>query len=378
MKVESISFPNLSSIQTKLTEIKESNFNPTIAICFCCPKMEIEVICQTFKEHQIQMIGCTSSGEICDGNIYKKSITCLLMELPVDAFEVVYCKGVGKDYFSNGAQIGSTAKEKFKNPGILIYSGGIGIDGESIVKGIKSQFEHEIPVYGGMGGDNLKFENVYVFSHEIYENNGLVALIIDTDKIRMSGLSYSGWNELGKMHKVTKANGNNLLEIDGKPALDLFNHYFGNIDYTSEQGKEGLRSIPAIYPLKIKSGVELMRSIVMYNVNDKSLILGGAIKEGENFKFCPTPSFGVIDKTVKAFEQLSKVIGTVDAILMNSCVGRHIAFGPMMEEEVEGCYNIWNKPMIGYMANGEFGNTGENQACEFHNVTCSLVTLTEL
>ena len=108
---------------------------------------------------------------------------------------------------------------------------------------------------------------------------------------------------------------------------------------------------------------------------NRALILAGGVKEGDQFKFCPTPDLRVVDTTVEKYQEFSKNLTSVDALIMNSCGGRQYAFGPIFDDEVEGIYNIWKKPMIGYMAYGEIGNTGEHEVCEFHNVTCALVTL---
>ena len=70
------------------------------------------------------------------------------MELPPEAFDVYSFDGDGYDYTQPGRALGEAAKRRFVNPGILIYSGGVGVDGESIIKGIKNNFDHEIPIYG--------------------------------------------------------------------------------------------------------------------------------------------------------------------------------------------------------------------------------------
>jgi len=114
------------------------------------------------------------------------------------------------------------------------------------------------------------------------------------------------------------------------------------------------------------------------NKKDKSLVLAGGVTEGDSFKFCNTPNFDVVDNTIERFGQLKEKIGQVDAIIMTSCAARLSVFGPMLDDEIDNIYNHWKKPMVGYFAYGEIGNTNlQNNNCEFHNVTCSIVTLTE-
>ena len=84
----------------------------------------------------------------------------------------------------------------------------------------------------------------------------------------------------------------------------------------------------------------------------------------------------MIEQTVDEFGLLQKDFPEADALILFSCKGRHGAFGPMLEDEVEGTYRHWKKPMIGLLTYGEFGDNGKGR-CEFHNETCSLVILKE-
>ena len=118
--------------------------------------------------------------------------------------------------------------------------------------------------------------------------------------------------------------------------------------------------------------------MLVSDIETKSLVLAGGVQEGETFQFCTSPSFEVVDKTIENIGTLKNKIGQVDAVVMISCGGRLSVFGPMLEDEVSEIYDLWKQPMVGYFAYGEIGNTNlQNDNCEFHNVTCSLVTITE-
>ena len=379
MKTISLSLKNLNELKTRLNELLKDDFKPTVAVSFSDPDFDLQGAMELFRANDIHAMGCTTAGEICDCGTKEKTFTILLMDMPKESFKVMYEPGFGNDYSEPASKLGNRAREAFKNPAILVYSGGIGVDGESIVRGIKEAFDREIPIYGGLGADHFHYNKVCTYTHKGVFDNGLSALVIDTDKIKVGGKTFSGWDDLGKTHLVTKAEGNILLEVDGKPALDLFNNYFKGVEYRQKEGSERLFTIPGIYSLKVKrdNGVEFMRSTLIYDFERKALILAGGIKKNDKFKFCPTPSFSVVELTIDEYRKMAVDNEKVDALIMNSCAGRQFAFGPMFDDEVEGIYDIWKVPMVGYMAYGEIGNTGEDQICEFHNVTCSLVSLTE-
>lgn len=375
MQSKSIAVFSIEELKTKLTDLLNTNFKPTVAVSFSSPDFNFREVGEVFKENQIALIGCTTSGEILNQKTLTDSLTFLLLEINPNHFKIFHQAYENKKADTAATELAKLAKSTFENPGIIVYSSGTTIDGESIVNNIKKVMGREIPIYGGLASDNFRHIATHTFTHESLNDFGIVGLIIDTDHIEMQGMAFSGWNELGKVHTVTKAESNILYEIDGKPALDQFRNYFGNLQFQSK-GEE-LFTIPGQYPLKITrpDGTVLMRAALIYDFKNKALILAGAVKSGDKFKFCPTPDFQVVQTTVEEYQKFSKKIGHADALIMNSCAGRQYSFGPMFDDEIEGIYNIWKKPMVGYMAYGEIGNTGINNSCEFHNETCSLLIL---
>ena len=119
-----------------------------------------------------------------------------------------------------------------------------------------------------------------------------------------------------------------------------------------------------------------MRSPLVLDEDNGSITLMGGVNQGDKFRFSNSPGFEVIEQTIEEFEQLKDKSPDVDALILYSCKGRHGALGPLLEDEISGLYNYWNKPMIGFLSYGEIGNTPSG-ICEFHNETCSLVSLRE-
>ena len=65
-----------------------------------------------------------------------------------------------------------------------------------------------------------------------------------------------------------------------------------------------------------------------------------------------------------------------DTLIIFSCAGRILSFGPMMNMEIEGLKNIWNVPMLGMFSNAELARaTGGN--LEMHNLTTCCVAIKE-
>jgi len=380
MNAVSFFVENNNNLESQLLANINSQFAPTLALCYCDDQFDIESALGVFKKHNIAVVGCSSSGEISNGEVGAKSLSIMLMDMDTEHFSINYFADEGNVYTKSALATGQAAKKAFENPAMFVYSAGVGVDGVSMINDISKAFEGVVPIYGGQAGDNFKFEKTFVFTSDGTHDNGIASITFNNSKIAVNGQTYSGWTDLGKTHTITKADNNILYEIDGKPALDLFNSYFKNIEYQKQLGSDELYTMPGIFPLKIQKndGVELLRSAMIFDFKNKALILAGGVEENAQFKFCPTPDFEVVNNTVDSYNNFGRLNKDVDAVILHSCAGRHFAFGPMLEDEVEGIHNIWEAPSIGFMSYGEFGNPSNKEKSEFHNVTCSLVTLKEI
>ena len=89
------------------------------------------------------------------------------------------------------------------------------------------------------------------------------------------------------------------------------------------------------------------------------------------------PDFDSIDKVVEDCKGIRDNAGQqADALIMFSCVSRHLSFGMVIKEEIEQVQQIWNAPMAGFFTYGEYGKSKKGKY-EYHNNACCLVALKE-
>lgn len=355
----------------------KSNFNATLAIVMSSSNFDVSAISDVFRNFNIDMIGCTTAGEIIDGKLHESTITALLFDIPKSWYKTI-SENNNVSIKKAAQKVRLQAHESFTNPSLFVLTGGITNDGEDIVQGLKEGFPEEIKIFGGLAGDDLKSKETNCFTHESIMNDGIVAIAFDANRIEINGLATSGWQALGSDHIVTKAKGNVIYTINDEPALDYFIKFFGKYDENSVSGKP-ISTISAQYPFQINKsgGYAVLRSPLSSNEKDRSLMLVGRIEEGTSFKFSISPGIEVVNETSELFEQFRKdKVEDVDALILVSCKGRHAALGPFINDEIENIYDQWKKPMIGFLSYGEIGNL-ENGICDFHNETCCLVTFKE-
>ena len=84
-----------------------------------------------------------------------------------------------------------------------------------------------------------------------------------------------------------------------------------------------------------------------------------------------------MEKVIKGVEELkANEMPEADALIVFSCAGRILAFGPLMNQEIEGIKKVWDVPMAGMFSNAELARaTGGN--LEMHNITTCCVAIKE-
>lgn len=367
---------NIINLEKELSILSKETFCPTLAIVFAAPAHHPEAISAIFTQHEINVFGCSTAGEIHNNQLSEGGISVLLLEIDRKYFNIKLIEntdGITKAAFD----LAMHSKSAFEQPALLVLSAGLTNDGEEIVDGLKSIIKDEFPVFGGLAGDDLKMIDTVIFSNHKRSKNGLIGLTFDSEKIELQGLAESGWAAVGPEHIVTSAKSNILYEINNQPALEVFTRYFGYFD-NPDTAQNLISTMSAQYPLQVKRGEDysVLRAPMSANEEDGSMMLVGAVHDGDSFRFSMAPGFEIIDKTVAKFHAWEQNQTQPDALILFSCKGRHAALGPLLENEIEGIYNQWKKPMVGFLSYGEIGNL-EGKSCDFHNETCCLVTIKE-
>lgn len=371
MKVHSFQCKSPEELKKNILE-QDPAFQPTLAVVFCSSGQDLDAIRTVFNTLKIDLAGCTTAGEIADAHLYEQSIVVMLL-----AVDRAYYR-IHVETYENGnvgaaaSSLGQQAVAAFNHPSGIILSGGLTADAELIIESLRKGAAKSFPIYGGMAGDDLEMRATSIFDNTIVSSQGLLMLVFDTDHISLQGLAVSGWEPIGGINTITKAEGNIIYTINGERAYDVFIRYFG----LSEQ--DVLISIQTNYPLQIfkEGGSTVLRSPIVVREEDGTITLSATVQEGDKFRFSNSPGFEVIDMAIARYQDFHQQVKDADALLLFSCKGRHGAFGPLLEDEIKGIFQEWNKPMIGFLSYGEFGDTGEGR-CEFHNSTCSLAILKE-
>ncbi|MBS1918602.1 MAG: FIST C-terminal domain-containing protein [Bacteroidetes bacterium] len=374
MKAKSIKGKSTEEIRTVLEQSMSDGFKPTLAIAFISKSQDRKAISTLLDEKGIAIFGCTTNGEFIDEVTENGSAAILLMDINKDYFHIYFHEFIQPNHREVAKEIAQKAKQKFDVPCFLIGLSHYETDGEEILHGIEDVAGMQVNAYGGGAGDDYDFTDNYVFTNGKDARKAVLCLALDETKVEIKGVATCGWKAVGTVRTVTKSIGNHVFTVDDVPVLDLTIKY-GGLENITPDNKDTLIELAANFPLQLQreKGDPVMRPGLMVDWTDRSFYTSGTVPQGSKVRFSLPPDFDVMEKVIKAVENLKATqMSEADAVVVFSCAGRILALGPLMNEEIEGVKNVWNAPMAGMFSNSELGRaTGGN--LEMHNATTCVV-----
>ncbi len=297
MQVKTFIAQSEAGISTEIAALSGAGFKPNLAIVFCSIHFEMSGVSALFCKLGIDMVGASTAGEIMNDNVHDGIVTGLLFEINKDYYSVFMKDYEGTNPYATCKKLGEDAVRRFKNPALLVMSGGVSVDAEQIVYGLKAGIGHEAPIFSGLAADDLQLKAAYAISDKSVTDNGIAILAFDMEKVELKGLATSGWEGVGMENTITHAEGNIVYTINDEPAINAFIKYFGYFNNTNSENQ--VSDISAQYPLQIMQpdGSAVLRAPLMSLKENGALVLAG----GDKFRFSIAPGFEVIDQTVGEF-----------------------------------------------------------------------------
>ncbi|MBK7805846.1 MAG: histidine kinase [Saprospiraceae bacterium] len=210
---------------------------------------------------------CSTAGEIYDDQVLDNSISAVAIQF--DHTQVL-SNSISIDQYSDSYDAGKNLVSRFDTQDlryIFVLSDGSKVNGSELVKGMNEVIDDYIPITGGLAGDGPHFQNTLVGLNEAPTSGKILALAFYGDKLKVSHSSMGGWEPFGLQRLVTKSNANELFEIDGKNALELYKEYLGK--YSEELPGSAL-----LFPLSVQlhdSENSLVRTILSIDNESKSM-----------------------------------------------------------------------------------------------------------
>lgn len=358
------------------TLIKKLGKKPDACWLFCSPQQGLEDLLAGIQDtvNTANLGGCTTDGEISDVGL--SSGSAVLAGIATDRidFHLSVAENLSQGSESVGKKLARGLPESTRY--IQLFSDGITGNGCAILRGVSSVLGEDVPVSGGTAGDDGKFQRTWQFAGKKILTDAAVAIGFSGDFKLGTGVR-SGWTPIGLSKKVTRASGNILYELNGEPALKVFERFLG-------KHANKLPEIGVEYPLGLvgrwgdvgEEDYYLLRATMSVNRKEGSIIFAGEIPEGAMVKLTCGDISSVLQASKKAAQLATTDLGDARAVVIffYSCMARKIVLGRRTREEIELVREAIGPelPVVGFYTYGEYSRVRCNSPSFLHNETVTV------
>ena len=246
------------------------------------------------------LLGCSSGGQIANEGVDDLTFVAAALEFSTTKVKSASCE---INHAISSSQAGKNIGEQLKSDDlacIIILSDGMAANGSDLARGVSDVVGTNVSVIGGLAADGDRFEQTYVGLNAKLAIGQVAAVGLYGTEIHIGHGSQGGWRPFGPKRVMTKSDGNILYELDGEPALDLYEKYLG--DEAVDLPASGL-----LFPLQISEpDVEnsaTTRTILNIDRQAKSLTFAGNMPEGFIAQLMKATHGGLVDGAAQAAKQ---------------------------------------------------------------------------
>ena len=187
-------------------------------------------------------------------------------------------------------------------------------------------------------------------------NGGVSGVLLAENVPVVTALSQSCM-PIGSRHEITSCDDNVLIELDGRPALDVFKEDIGDLLTRDLQRVVGY--IFAALPIaQSDTGDYLVRNLTGIDVERKLLAIGEIVETGQSIQFCRRDAQAAEADMVRMLADLKKRTDTpAKGGVYFTCLARGPnMFGDASQEMKIIERELGDVPLVGFFCNGEISH----------------------
>ncbi|HEY8024550.1 MAG TPA: FIST N-terminal domain-containing protein [Burkholderiaceae bacterium] len=378
MKLSTFSFEPATG--WSLSEFPLLDSEQTLVFVFAAPEYldQPAALWELFDAYpQSTIVGCSTAGEIIGPLVNDTSLSVAVLQFERTKIEAASAKIAPQDdSFAIGADLARKLNSR-QLAAVFVLSDGLHVNGSELVKGLNSILPPGVIVTGGLAGDGDRFERTWVISERRPQSATVTAVGLYGKRLRVTHGSRGGWDSFGPERRVTRSKGNILYELDGKPALALYQEYLG-------ERAAGLPATGLLFPLSIRQDSrdpnQVVRTILAVDEVNQSMTFAGDIPQDCMAQLMRANIDRLVNGASSAADMAKWKTGASEPALAVaiSCVGRRLVLGERVEEETE--ITLEHLPggtqQVGFYSYGEI-SPNPGGPCDLHNQTMTLTTFSE-
>lgn len=171
-----------------------------------------------------QLIGCSTAGEFTEAFVGSKCVACAVVSTDSHRFITGMGTGLGADETLCLAQAVPEPKKTvpgYPERSLIILMDGLAGKGEEVSLAALAHFGGKLRIAGGSAADDNAFKSTAVFSGERSATDALSACMVFSKIPVAIGVDH-GHTPVSAPLTITKAVGNKVYELNGRPAIDVW------------------------------------------------------------------------------------------------------------------------------------------------------------
>ncbi len=328
------------------------------------------------------ILGCSTGGQISNSDISDDEIVAAAISLDATRLQLVRQDISDAQQSRNCGETIGRALRREDLTGIFVLSDGLNVNGSELVSGLVAAIGPDIPLTGGLAGDGADFTETLVGGDCVPRPRMVVGIGFYGSAIRIGHGSAGGWDLFGPRRRVTKSTGNLLFELDGQPALDLYERYLGPED------SKGLPGSALLFPIQVHDANHpdsaVVRTVLAVDHKARSMTFAGDVPQGWTAQLMhgnfDRLAEGAADAARQARVSLDASEGDHQFSILISCIGRRLLMGQRTSDEAEAAAAELGTDTVrlGFYSYGEISPHAKSGVCELHNQTMTVTSFAEV
>jgi hypothetical protein len=327
------------------------------------------------------IVGCSTGGQIHKAGISETGIAAAAVQFIQTRLRIATVATVQSSHSeAYGLKLGRELSAE-DLAGVFVLSDGLNVNGSELIRGLRSALGSTVHISGGLAGDGARFLQTWVGADALPQPLTIAAIGFYGAAVRFSCGSAGGWDPFGIARRVTRSTGNELFELDGKPALDLYERYLG-------EEAEGLPGTALLYPLKIwdpqRPSHDVVRAVLGINRETRSVIFGADVPQGSKAQLMRGEfsrlAAGAREAVMQAMVRHAEFGAQGGLAILVSCIGRRLLMGQRIDDEIQAVRETLPESFsrLGFYAYGEIAPHAVSGVCELHNQTMTITVISEV
>ena len=327
------------------------------------------------------VIGCATAGAAAGQAVRDGIISVTIVEFANTTMSLAQAPVTGaSDAFSVGQQIA----KKLSKPslrGVLVVSDGLEVDGAELVRGLNSALDQSIAMFGGLSGDGTRFKRTWVLAGPTIKSGLVAAVGMYGEHIVITQSNRYGWNKVGAERTVTRSDGRIIYELDGRPALDVYEEAI----LAASQGGSGVT--PIMLPLAVRATARhdksLVRSVMGVEAQKRCLRLAVDVPQGYLVQTLVGERGALVSAShdaAVAAQEGAAAVGSDALVFAVSHAGRRAVLGANASEEIASAATVFatgpKAHVVGFYGYGEIAATTPGHS-DLHNQSIAVAVVME-